>query len=138
MLRIGASHGAICVGTFEALWQVGPNVNHHIDYGRELRERRLWYEHARHSFMTRVSRCQHDRFFLRWEEDCGITGLSSSTTCRGELVSIREGHPDLPFGFSDSLMVWGTSPMWQGDRHEEIRGGTGRREFNFTRIGLHL
>ena len=53
-------------------------------------------------------------------------GLSSSTTHRGELVSTGEGHPDLPFGFSDSLMVWGTSLMWKGDRQEEIMGDSGR------------
>jgi len=35
-------------------------------------------------------------------------------------------------------MVWGTSPVWQGDRQEEIRGSSGIRGFNPTRIGLHL
>lgn len=51
-----------------------------------------------------------------------IAGLSSSTTCRGELVSTGEGHPNLPLSFSNSLMVWGTSLVWLGDQQEEIRG----------------
>ena len=65
--------------------------------------------------MARVSLCQQDRFLLQRAGDSGIIGLSSSGNRRGELVSTREGHPDLPFGFSDSLMVWGNSLVWQGD-----------------------
>ena len=76
--------------------------------------------------MTGVSQCKQDRFLLREEVDSGIAGMSSLATHRGELVSTREGHLDLPFGFSDSLMVWGTSPVWQGDRRQEIRGGPSR------------
>jgi len=55
--------------------------------------------------MIEMSRWQHDRFLLRRVEDFGIAGLRNSTTHRGELVSKIEGHPNLPFGFSDSFMV---------------------------------
>lgn len=66
------------------------------------------YEHVGKSSMTRVLRCQQDRFTLQQVGDFGITGLSSSITRRGEMVSTGEGHPDLPLGFSGLLMVWGT------------------------------
>jgi len=45
-LKIRTSHGAIDVGTIEALWQVGPSLDHHIDCDQDLCKRRLWYEHA--------------------------------------------------------------------------------------------
>lgn len=107
-LRIGASHGVLGVDIVESLWQDFPSLHHRVHYVQELWERRLQYEHAKKSFITRVSRCQQDRLLLRWAWDSSIIGLTSSSIHNDELVSIEEDHPDLPFGFHDSLMVWET------------------------------
>lgn len=138
LLRIGAIHGVLCAGTIELLRQGGPILDHHIYYGRELRERRLWYKHARQTIMTKVLQGWHDNFLLRWAWDPTITIFSSSTIRRAEMVSTGEGHRDLPSGLCDSLMVWGTSILWQGDQQEEIRGSSCRRGFNPIGFGSQL
>lgn len=64
LLRIGANHGAIGFGIAESLGQVGHNLNHHTYYGRELQDRRLWYEHVGQSVMTRMSHGKPNSLFL--------------------------------------------------------------------------
>jgi len=59
-------------------------------------------------------------------------------TFRDELATIRGDHSDLPLGFCDSLMAWGTSSTWQFGQQEDIRGSPCRRDFIPIRIGLYL
>jgi len=96
LLRIGASHGTIGVGTIDALSQVWPNLDHRIHCDRELCERKLWYEHARQLVMTKVSRGQQDSFLLCYAGGTSITVLNGSSTHRDELVSTGDNDPDFP------------------------------------------
>jgi len=88
--------------------------------------------------MTRVSRGQQGNFLLCWAWDPRVIVLSSSNTHRGELVSIREDHPDSPSGFSDSLRAWESSSTWQDGQQEDFRRGLCRRGFILIGIELYL
>ena len=88
--------------------------------------------------MTRVFQGQHDNSFPRWAWDHGITVLDSSATLGSELGLTGGDHSDLPLDFSDSLLVWGTSPTWQNGQQEEIRGSSCGQDFISTGVGLYL
>jgi len=64
--------------------------------------------------------------------------MSSSTTRRGEQVSIGEGHLDLPFGFHDLLMVWETSSTWQDGQQEDCKRSSCIRGFIHMGIELYI
>lgn len=138
LLKIGAIHGGIGTDIIGSLWQVGPNLDHLINCGRDLCERRLWYEHVRQLVMTRVLWGQQDSFLLHWAWDPSVIVLRSSDTHRGELVSIGEGHQDSPSGFSDLLRAWDTSSTWQDGQQEDFRRSSCTRGFICIGIKLYL
>lgn len=62
--------------------------------------------------IVRVAQPQHGGTSLRLAGDPSITTLHNSITFRDELATTRGNHEDLPLGFSESLMKWGTSLAW--------------------------
>lgn len=71
--------------------------------------------------MIKVVQRQHSGTIFRLAWDLSIIGIDSIATLGDELISTREDHSGLPFGFGDSLMAWETSSAWQVRQQEDVR-----------------
>ena len=76
-------------------------------------ERMIQFAHDGEYLMIRVVQHQHGGTSMRIAGELSIKALHSSITSRGELYTTWGDHVDLPSGFSESLMEWGTSLAWQ-------------------------
>lgn len=105
-LKVEIGSGGVDIGIMGMPGQ--DELGSHKSFATRHHERRIQSTHSEEYVIIRVVQLQHGGTTMRLARDLIITALHSSMTFRDELTTAGGDHADLPLGFSESLMEWGT------------------------------